>query len=303
MPFTVNGFGTSVCGGRGNVGWGSYDAVEWVVAFMMPIIPIKCVHTFDWNGNQYRQLPIRWSGGLILHTFLNRWLWGVGIVGGLLMVFGIFALADKATLVSPLLLLAGAIVIGLAIGAGFLLRATDARNKKVRLVLGAVTIGNCDPAHFTDDTLRQMAGNPSMIYDTPSYARAAEKLLEQGSYAQAMWAARLCVAVEDAAEGESLTDAILRDPKVAEAIEQVRRDSRSWSELMLTEEERTAPDDRRRRDEKEDDRPRRRDDRRIREEDEDDRPRRRDYQDDRRRSRREDEDDRPRRRLREDEDY
>src|SRR5262249_46810928 len=197
------------------------------------------------------------------------------------------------------------LLVGIAVGIAVILHVADARDKKIRLVLGAVTIGNCDPANFTEDTLRQMAGNPSMIYDVPSYARAAEKMLKQGSYAQAMWAARLCVAVEDAGEGEALTDQILADPKVAQAIEEVRRDSRSWSELMLTDEERAAPDDRRNRDRDwsdNEERPRR-DDRRFRQEEEDDRPRRRDYQEDDRRRRR-DEDDRPRRRrLREDEDY
>jgi len=216
MPFTVNGFGTSVCGGRGNVGWGSYDAVEWVVAFMMPVIPIKCVHTFDWNGSQYRQLPIRWSGALMMHTFLNRWLWGFVFAG---VIVGVIAFVDKSGF-NPILLLLALFLIAIAAAIGVILRVSGARDKKIRLVLGGVTIGNCDPANFTEDTLRQVAGNPSMVYDVPSYARAAEKMLEQGSYAQAMWAARLCVAVEDASEGEALTDAILSDPKVAEAIEE-----------------------------------------------------------------------------------
>src|SRR5262249_10957166 len=89
MPFTVNGFGTSMCGGRGDIGWGSHDAMEWFVALYMPIIPIKPVHTFDWNGNQYRAIPITWSFDLMVRTFLSRWLWGVGGLGVLMLIFAI----------------------------------------------------------------------------------------------------------------------------------------------------------------------------------------------------------------------
>ena len=78
MPMTVNGFGTSVCGGRGNVGWGSFDAMEWLVAAYLPVIPVKAVHTFDWQGEQYRMIPIRWSFDLVLRTFFSRWAWGLG---------------------------------------------------------------------------------------------------------------------------------------------------------------------------------------------------------------------------------
>src|SRR4051794_3035468 len=86
MPMTINGFGTSVCGSRGNVGWGSFDAMEWLVALYMPLIPYKAIHTFDWNGEQYRAIPIRWSFGLMVRTFLGRWLWGLGIGGALFLI-------------------------------------------------------------------------------------------------------------------------------------------------------------------------------------------------------------------------
>src|SRR5215469_8250652 len=81
MPYTVNGFGTHVCGSRGDVGWGSQDAMEWIVIFFMPVIPIKAVHTFDWKGNQYRAIPITWSFDLTIRTFLGGWVWGFGLLG------------------------------------------------------------------------------------------------------------------------------------------------------------------------------------------------------------------------------
>ena len=87
MPFTVNGFGTSLCGSRGDVGWGSHDGVEWLVAFYMPLVPLKSVHTFDWQGNQYRAIPIAPSFDLTARTFLGRWAWGMGILGAGISVF------------------------------------------------------------------------------------------------------------------------------------------------------------------------------------------------------------------------
>src|SRR5579885_1139641 len=98
MPFTVNGFGTSLCGSRGDVGWGSKDGMEWLVAAFMPVIPIKAVHTFDWNGNQYRAIPIKWSFDLVARTFLGRWVWGLGGIGVLLLFVGVIDIANQRSM-------------------------------------------------------------------------------------------------------------------------------------------------------------------------------------------------------------
>src|SRR4051812_39513470 len=89
MPYTMNGVGTHVCGSRGNVGFNSYDAMEWVVVFFMPIIPIKAYHTFDWNGDQFRFIPIRWSFDLVFRTFFTGWNWGLLILGCVCVGIGI----------------------------------------------------------------------------------------------------------------------------------------------------------------------------------------------------------------------
>jgi hypothetical protein len=242
MPFTVNGFGTSLCGSRGNVGWGSQDAMEWIVVFFMPVIPIKAVHTFDWKGNQYRAIPITWSFGLMARTFLGSWVWGLGILGALLLLFSVIDLANQRSWGWGFLLSAIPL-IGLAITLAVLLRWTDARNKAIRRVLGANTIGNCDPAHLPADVLEEMVGNPRLAHGTDTLAEAARDYFHRRSFARAMWAARVCVVLEDRAEGESLTDMILKDPEVIAAIEEVRRNAQNWEPLMFASEAQAAPDD------------------------------------------------------------
>lgn len=311
MPYSVNGFGTSIIGKRGDVGQNSFDAVEWVVAAHLPVVPISCIHTFDWNGINYRSVPIRWSGGLVMRTFFGRWLWIFALAAVIVGIIG-FVEISKPNSPSAILFVVALALAGVATLIGVLLALTGKRDKDVRRVLGRVTIGNCDPANFDDDTLDKLGGNPKVAYGTKSFAEAVPNLLEQGSYAQAMWAARLCVALEDAGEGETLTDEVLDHPDVAAALEEVRQEPRRWKKLMLSKEERSNSDDRRRDEDEEEEyeRPRRsrrddEDERPRRHHDDEDRPRRRDEEYDRPRSRRrdEDEDDRPRRRSRRGEDY
>ena len=95
MPYMVKGFGTSVCGSRGNVGFNSYDAMEWVVAALMPIIPLKAYHTFDWNGDQFRMIPIKWSFDLVFRTFFTGWNWGLFALGCVLTLIAGIALFDS----------------------------------------------------------------------------------------------------------------------------------------------------------------------------------------------------------------
>ena len=121
------------------------------------------------------------------------------------------------------------------------LRLTDRRNKSIRYVLGAATVGNCDPAHMQAGLLGEMKADTRVAYGTDSYAEAAEKFHREGAYARAMWCARMAAALEDPREGDRLTDAILADPDVIDAIEHVRRDAGEWAKRMcLPEDEDSA---------------------------------------------------------------
>jgi hypothetical protein len=236
MPFSMNGVGTSVSGSRGDIGWGSHDAMECFVIFFMPIFPYKAMHTFDWNGDQYRAIPIRWSWDLVLRTYVKPWSWGMIAISAVLF-FIAFLEASKGK--GNLLVLAavGAVLLGFGVLGLVLLHYTDQRNKAIRRVIGGITIGTCDPANLKGDLLKQMTGDTKILYGTDTFAAAVEPQLAKGALAQAMWAARMAVAVEDRREGERLTDLVLRDPAVVAAVEEVRRKPDNWVKVMLTPEQ------------------------------------------------------------------
>ncbi|MBY0524908.1 MAG: hypothetical protein K2R98_16000 [Gemmataceae bacterium] len=230
MPMTVNGIGTSICPARGFVKWGGEadcDSIECFVVAFLPLIPFKAIHTFGWAGNQYRAVPIRWSVGLILRGMLMRWLWG-GVVVGLL--FGIIMLfADKKRDPAAIICF---LTLAFAAGLGILaLRWTDRRHKNIRYVLGVHDLGSSDPATWTHDLLENIRPAQEM-YGTAGYSHAVEPLLDQGDFSRAMWAARLAVALEDRGNGEQLTDQVLGNPQVQEAIAEVRKNPYSWARVM-----------------------------------------------------------------------
>ncbi len=238
MPYTVNGIGTHVCGGRGDVGYGGYDAMEWIVVFFMPVIPIKAMHVFDWQGDNFRMVPIKWSFDLVFRTFFTTWNWGLLIVGVVVNIIAVVTLFDsrpkEAT--SLILFAVGGVALLLCLAVFLLLRCTGERTRDIRRIIGPHGAGSADPATLTDSAIAPLAEEPPPLGKS-SHAEAALELLAMGHYAQAMWAARVSVALEGRA-GEEATSAILADLGVQEALEQVRRDPSAWQSAMLSPEER-----------------------------------------------------------------
>lgn len=237
MPQTINGIGTSVCQAGADVGWNSYDAVECFVVCFMPVIPYSAVHTFDWNGTQYRRIPIRWSAGLVARTYLRCWRWGFLGLGLLLGFIGVLDFHKSSGVV---LLAVGFLLLCVFAFLTALMLVAERRHNNVRRVVGPHVLGSCDPAALVGETLEAFAGNPRVQFGCDSYVLAVPRLLEEGRYSQAMWAARLATALEDRAEGESLTDEVLNHPEVVAGLERVRRDPGSWQSMMLNEQERAA---------------------------------------------------------------
>jgi hypothetical protein len=230
MPFTINGVGTSVCDSRGHVNWGGgndHDALECLVILFVPVMPIKAVHTFDWNGNQYRQIPIRWSGALVAYAFLRRWLL-VSIVIGVILGFAGFA--DKTGASAALIVIGGLMVAGSSVGL-WLIRQSDQRTRDIRRVMGPHDLGSSDPATWPESLLQGVKPAKDS-FGTLYYAEAVAARLAVGDFSGAMWAARLSTALEGRHSGEELTKAVLEYPGVREAIEVVRQDPKRWAEVM-----------------------------------------------------------------------
>jgi hypothetical protein len=237
MPYTVNGIGTSICPGRGFAKWGGTadsDALECLTIFYVPILPFKAIHAFHWAGNIYSHVPIRWSVGLLVHAFGRRWL-------GVLLVTAIVAAVVGAveffnprsrnpSLAIALFNLSWVLAVASALGWG-LLEMLDRRTRSIRLLLGRHHYGSSDPATWTESLLATLAG-PQSLFDAATYADAVLPLLDAGHFSQAMWAARLSAACENAATGEQLTNAILDYPGVADAVRAVHQSPESWAGIM-----------------------------------------------------------------------
>ncbi len=98
----------------------------------------------------------------------------------------------------------------------------ERRHRAIRLLLGFHEWGSSDPATWADE-LTEAVDDAKTATGCESFAAAAKRDTAAGKWAEAMWAARLCVAVDDPAAGEALTDAILAVPAVAERLRRVQR--------------------------------------------------------------------------------
>jgi hypothetical protein len=242
MPGTVNGIGTAVCPAGGGLSWSTgpwysqgysrahYDGVECVVVFYLPLIPYKAVHIFNRQsagmGEQYQQIPIRWSLGLVLRAFFGRWLWAVLFVGATMAVIGA---VDTFQHHKPhhMLFAVGLGVTALAPLGWWLLAWSDRRNRDLRRVMGPTEFGSSDPVTWGADTLQHIR-SAKELFGESTYAAAARKFLADEAFGQAMFAARCCAAFDDRHEGEVLTDEILQHPAVVAGLSEVRRDPSQW---------------------------------------------------------------------------
>src|SRR5207244_2429706 len=73
--------------------------------------------------------------------------------------------------------------------------------------------GSSDPALW-HKSLRKAVRKPQALFKAPTFAAIAESAIAERQWGLAMWAARLCVALEDQQTGEQLTDTILDQGEV-----------------------------------------------------------------------------------------
>ncbi len=236
MPTTYHGIGTTLVPGRGLVEWSgsiAVDAVVWFVVGGIPIIPIKAVHAFDWVGDRYRCIPIRPSSGLLLRTATRSVLTVVAVVA-LVSGLGIIItlLMSGVSWLVVLMVLVFAVALSLRLGGLLVWDRTDRRARYIRLLLGRHDAGASDPVYWTDEMRDDLRG-PEELFGMRQYASAVAKLLGGGEYSRAMWAARLATALEDAAEGEALTDEVLSHPGARTPGERACWGQGAWTKVPI----------------------------------------------------------------------
>jgi hypothetical protein len=189
----------------------------------------------SWS-EKYNALPLRWSWRMAARAVLWPYLFIIcflGMVPALIALIPVIALFAGGGQEPSVIGIAAAFAsVPLLAGAAlwWLFRG-DARDKAIRYVLGRHEYGSSDPATWTDDHLQQV-GDARSHFQAATFAEAAERLLKEGAYSRAMWAARLATALEDRAEGEALTDQILAHPDVEKGVRQVRKKPYAWPEVF-----------------------------------------------------------------------
>ncbi len=246
MPYTVNGIGTTTCPGRGLISWvkagwwgrqgtHDYDGILAVCVFYLPIIPYGALHVYNrvsaGMGEQYNQMAIKWSLGLVIRAFLRRWAVAGLFIGPILAIPVFIELSNRrwASAIGfaffSFLFTVASVVIWM------ILDFTDRRNVNLRRVMASTGFGSSDPVTWTQPSL-QLIHPPERLFGADSFAAAAEKAFDAGEFGRAMLAARFWAALEDRAEGERFTDDILADPEVIDALPKVHADPNVWKEYF-----------------------------------------------------------------------
>jgi hypothetical protein len=144
-------------------------------------------------------------------------LWVLGVLGALFGVLG-----ERASAAWKIGLgVAGVVLLAVLALSTWSLWWTDRRNKNIRYVLGRHEGGSSDPASWTE-ALLDTVPSPLELFKTKTHGSAVAGLVDAGKFSQAMWAARLCMALEDRDKGEQLTDDILENLEVREALRQLK---------------------------------------------------------------------------------
>jgi hypothetical protein len=228
--------GMSVAGRRGQIVWkGSftgigqqmtYDTCQVRFGLIVPFALGDVVHIWDIPltkiGGPCKAIHLRADPDFKRSVLIGNWI-GLGAalacIALFLVALGLFV---KLMFVPAAAALVGSVVVG---GLGFWLTrlpADETRHRAIRLLLGYHEWGTSDPATWSEELVADVV-SPKEVLGVESYAALAKKEQAAGRWGEAMWAARLCAAVEDRAAGQTLTDAILGEPAVVERLRLVRR--------------------------------------------------------------------------------
>jgi|GEM_PF-5292353 len=232
-PSRVSAFfyagGGIFCRRRGNqpwwdFGWWDFDGFDGFPPFL-PIFVFEPLHVWDWHMQSteadwskrvsiyaYRAIPIRWSPQLVARTFLRAWLWLPLVAGFLFSISGAHSLIAR---------LAGFWLFLLCVAALAGLWLWNHRDQQIRRLLGRHRLGASDPVTWTDDLVALVAPAKTW-FGAATFAQACDSLLAQKKVSEAMWAARLCAALEDPQRGRELTDRVLREPAAKAELDRLK---------------------------------------------------------------------------------
>ncbi len=235
-----------VCRARGDLIWHNpargqrfhdFDAVFFLCLLGLPVIPIRAAHVYRYQVKflavEYEWHPIRWSAALLLRAWLRR-----ASLAALLYALPLGTLAGLALLARPdpaaRVVLWGSVAAVIAWPViGGLLALRDRRNRDIRTVIGNWDLGSGDPATYDPAWVADKDfATPGPLYGTDTFAQGATNCIGWHNWWGAMFAARLCLLLEDRRQGEELTDAVLAEPEVREGIAAVRADPRQWHALL-----------------------------------------------------------------------
>ena len=211
------------CGRRGDIYWGGekkrqYDAFLVRFGLFVPFLVGNLVHVWDIPQSRFdtcKAIKLRPNASLKKRVLIADW----AAVGGVMSLLLCGKYWDRLSAFGGLLILLPSIAM---VVMGIILMREPPRVRRIRLVLGTHAWGSSDPATW-GKSIRNDVVDPRIGFGVESYSALAERAIADEDWCKAMWAARLCVAVEDTRTGENLTDAILADQEVQICIRLVRR--------------------------------------------------------------------------------
>jgi hypothetical protein len=240
----TNGIGTWFCKAGFDAGWGWDDAVECAMFLYFPVWPHRLVHFREKPGGSfapdtYEAIPLRYSENVVRHVLIRRWLTGcVGLGVFLLLLLGFIIIspptgdaAREWAVTKPILGVVAPCLVAIGLVGQRFLRPASRRQRDIRAVLGPHILGTSDPVSWVEQDLARIC-RPEVQCGTATYAEAVPKLLLEGWWTEAMWAARLAAALEDKVVGEQLTDEILQHAGTQAALGGFRSKPNSWQEVM-----------------------------------------------------------------------
>jgi hypothetical protein len=220
MPSSINGIGTGIVTAskkRTVDGHIQFDAIQAVVFLFLPLVPYKAIHVLSirqsgGEGQQYQSIDLRPSFRVIFKAFLNGWgnvLLFAGGVGLPLIGLAFATMARPMNQSDWTFLTIVIVVLALGVVAKLLWFVIDARDQRIRAIMGPHELGTSDPFDWTDETAATAREGILKQQELPTLIDVAAKFHNEGDSAGAMFYVRLAMRCEPGPEVDALFAQIL----------------------------------------------------------------------------------------------